>query len=191
MKLELENQTIFQNLLIETDRLNIRPYKLDDTKDLYITVSDPHFYDFIPETPPSIKEVEEIIRWSIDCNNKNTLEKIYKLNLGIVYKEENRFIGFCGLGPCDLNPSKIEIYYGLNKDLRGKGLATEAAKALLKFGFCTLKLDEIVTTVFPQNVPSVRILEKIGMVKQYSITSPPKEHKDFQGMDYYTISKQK
>ncbi|MGE6257984.1 GNAT family N-acetyltransferase [Heyndrickxia sporothermodurans] len=187
MNSEIKSQTLFKNLSIETERLIIRPYQLEDTQDLFNAISDPHFYDYIPESPPSIKEVEDIIKWSMDCNNKNTIEKIYKLNLGIIFKETDCFIGFCGLGPYDLNPAKIEIYYGLNKDFRGKGLATEAAKALLDFGFSNLKLDEIVTTVFPQNVPSVRVLEKIGMTKQYSITNPPKGHNDFKGMDYYTI----
>lgn len=189
MNNEIKNQTIFKNLLIETERLIIRPYQLEDTNDLFNIISEPNFYDYIPETPPSLKEVGEIIQWSMDCNNKNTLEKIYKLNLGIILKESNCFIGFCGLGPYDLDSTKIEIYYGLHKDFRGRGLTTEAAKALLDYGFSTLRLDEIVTTVFPQNTPSVRILEKIGMTKQYSITTPPKEHLDFKGMDYYTISK--
>ncbi len=189
MESEIENHTTFKSLLIETERLIIRPYQLEDTKDLFNTISEPNFYDYIPETPPTIKEVEEIIQWSMDCNNKNTLEKIYKLNLGIILKESNCFIGFCGLGPYDLDSTKIEIYYGLNIDFRGRGLTTEAAKVLVNFGFHTLRLDEIVTTVFPQNVPSVRILEKIGMTKQYSIISPPKEHIDFKGMDYYTITR--
>jgi len=70
MNNEIKNQTIFKNLLIETERLIIRPYQLEDTKDLFNIISEPNFYDYIPETPPSLKEVGEIIQWSMDCNNK-------------------------------------------------------------------------------------------------------------------------
>ncbi|WP_108669264.1 GNAT family N-acetyltransferase [Peribacillus acanthi] len=179
----------FKNLLIKTNRLTIRPYQITDVDDIYEVVKEPSFYDFIPESPPSIKQVEGIVKWSIDCNEKNTLENILKLNLGIVHKDENCLIGYCGLGPFDLDTSKIELYYGIRKDFRGRGLATEAALSLIDFGFDTLNLNEIVTTVFPQNISSVKVLEKIGMKRQYSIVSPPDDFKEFDGMDFYSIHK--
>ncbi len=185
----MTNSFNFQTLQLETDRLFIRPYQLGYANDLFIAISDPDFYQYIPEKPPTINEVKDIIKWSIECNHKNSLEKIYKLNLGIIIKEKNQLIGYYGLGPYDLDSTKIEIYYGLQQDFRGKGLVTEAVKALLEFGFTTLQLEEVVGVVFPQNSSSVRILERVGMKRKYTISSPPEEHQDFEGMDYYSINK--
>jgi [ribosomal protein S5]-alanine N-acetyltransferase len=64
IKKELETQFVFTNLLIESETLFIRPYQLEEVQHLFNVVSDPHFYGYIPETPPSFEEVANIIRWS-------------------------------------------------------------------------------------------------------------------------------
>ncbi|CAM4312279.1 GNAT family N-acetyltransferase [Bacillus manliponensis] len=179
---------IFTQLQLETERCIIRPYKEEDLYELFQVVSDANFYDYIPEVAPSLQEVEGIIKWSIQCNQKNRLDKIYKLNLAIVHKELGKVIGFCGLGPYDIDASKVEVYYGVGKEFRGRGIATEATRAVLQYGFKTLKLDEIVTTVFPENRSSVAILHKLGMKYQYTLQNLSDEYKEFEGYDYYTLT---
>ncbi|MEJ8547981.1 GNAT family N-acetyltransferase [Brevibacillus borstelensis] len=181
---------LFTDAILETDRLRIRPYKLEDVNDLHRAVSGPTFYDYIPgETTPSLMEVENIIKWSISCCQKNTIEKIYKFNLGITLKETQEFIGFCGLGPYDLDPKQIELYYGISEKFTGQGLATEAARAVLQFGFDELQLDEIVTTVHPQNLASRRILEKVGFHYKLTLKNLTENDRAFEGYDYYAITK--
>ncbi|KEK19267.1 hypothetical protein BAMA_23080 [Bacillus manliponensis] len=179
---------MFTQLQLETERCIIRPYKEEDLYELFQVVSDANFYDYIPEVAPSLQEVEGIIKWSIQCNQKNRLDKIYKLNLAIVHKELGKVIGFCGLGPYDIDASKVEVYYGVGKEFRGRGIATEATRAVLQYGFKTLKLDEIVTTVFPENRSSVAILHKLGMKYQYTLQNLSDEYKEFEGYDYYTLT---
>lgn len=181
---------LFTQLRLETERCIIRPYRTEDLHELFQAVSDLNFYKYIPETPPSLKEIEGIIKWSIDCNHKNRIDKIYKLNLAVVHKEIEKVIGYCGLGPYDVDMSKVEIYYGIAKAFRGVGIATEAASAVLQYGFEVLQLDEIVTTVFPENHPSVAILNRLGMKYEYTLENLPDEDKEFDGYDYYSLSRQ-
>jgi RimJ/RimL family protein N-acetyltransferase len=76
------------------------------------------------------------------------------------------FVGFIGLSvpgfdahftPC------VEIGWRLSADHWGRGYATEGAAAAKRFGFETLKLDEIVALTVPGNVRSRHVMEKIGM----------------------------
>jgi RimJ/RimL family protein N-acetyltransferase len=77
------------------------------------------------------------------------------------------FIGFVGLSipgfqahftPC------VEIGWRLAGDYWGRGYVTEGARAVLRFGFQTLALDEIVSFTVPGNVRSRHVMERIGMV---------------------------
>ena len=59
----------------------------------------------------------------------------------------------------------MEIGWRLSHDQWGKGYATEAAKAALSYGFETLHLPEIVAFALPNNLPSIHVMEKIGMTR--------------------------
>ena len=80
----------------------------------------------------------------------------------IVDKATHEFIGFCGLQYLN-STSEIEIGYRLAKEFWGRGIATEAASASLKYGFDELGLDRIVAVVHPENVVSQRVIQKIGL----------------------------
>jgi len=83
--------------------------------------------------------------------------------LAVVLKKENLLIGGCGIRVSNPDLGEGNIGYCLNKNFWGRGYATEAAGALLTFGFKTLNLHRIYATCDPENVASVRVLEKIGM----------------------------
>ncbi|MFD2444562.1 GNAT family N-acetyltransferase [Bacillus sp. CGMCC 1.16607] len=182
---------MFINAKIETDRLIIRPYQLDDVDALYEVVSEPNFYKYVPEEIPTREGVKRIIEWSINCNSKNNPEKIYKFNLVIFSKEDNQLIGYCGLGPYDLNSSKIELYYGISEKYRVKGLAKETAISVSDYRFRIIGLNEIVTTVHPDNTPSLKILEKIRFTSTSTLKNMSKEDEYFEGYDYYLLTKEK
>lgn len=180
---------MFVDAIIETDRLRIRPYQLEDVDSLYEVVSEPNFYQYVPEEVPTLDDVRKIVEWSIDCNMKNTKEKIIKFNLAIIDKEYDEVIGYCGLGPFDLNSSKVELYFGLSEQYRGMGLAKEAASAVLNYGLNVIGLNEIVSTVHPDNIASVKILESLGFVYFNTLQDMTKDAVYFEGHRYYTIEK--
>jgi RimJ/RimL family protein N-acetyltransferase len=86
-------------------------------------------------------------------------------------KSTGKLIGFIGL-----NPSKweshftpcVEIGWRLGSEHWGKGYATEGAEAALKYGFEIVGLKEIVSFTVPANVRSIRVMEKIGMKRDFN-----------------------
>jgi RimJ/RimL family protein N-acetyltransferase len=81
---------------------------------------------------------------------------------------DGRFIGYVGLHtpafeahfvPC------VEIGWRLASDVWGQGLATEGARAVVRYAFHQLRLDEIVSFTAPANQRSIRIMQKIGMIR--------------------------
>jgi ribosomal-protein-alanine N-acetyltransferase len=81
-----------------------------------------------------------------------------------VYKGSGKFIGRCGLLPWDIEGQpQVEVAYTIARDYWGQGLATEAAQAILKYGFEKLNLARLVSLIEPENIASQRVAEKIGM----------------------------
>lgn len=80
-------------------------------------------------------------------------------------RDTGAFVGAGGLFPLS-EPSEVEVAYRLPFDSWGQGYATEMARAILAHGFATLGLVRVVGLTFPENVPSQRVLEKIGMRRE-------------------------
>ncbi len=76
-----------------------------------------------------------------------------------ILKEENTYIGYCGLAG---DRAKATLAYYIARPYWGRGLATEAARALVDLGFAKLKLPRIVASAERGHVVSERILEKLG-----------------------------
>lgn len=179
---------MFINARIETNRLILRPYCLEDVDKTYAVVCEKDFYQYIPEEIPTRDGVKRIIEWSIEQNKKNTPEKIYKFNLAIIHKQDNKVIGYCGLGPDDIGMDEVELYYGISSNYRKQGLAHEAAQATLKYGFEVIGLKKVMAFVDYRNLPSIRLLEKLGMKYHFRISHLQKEYRGFEGQCYYTIT---
>ena len=80
--------------------------------------------------------------------------------------EDEVFLGFTGLAPPGFEASFtpcVEVGWRLAVDAWGHGFATEAARAALRFGFEELDLEEILSWTIPDNAPSRRVMERIGM----------------------------
>lgn len=72
------------------------------------------------------------------------------------------FVGWCGLKYIP-EREDIDLGYRFKKKSRGKGFATEAASACLQYGFSQLRLQKIIGRALPENLASIRVLEKCGM----------------------------
>jgi RimJ/RimL family protein N-acetyltransferase len=164
---------------IKTKRLRLRAFTPDDLDDLYLVFGDAEVMTYITGGKPRTREATE-------TGLLRTIEGWHNRGFGlwaVVEKDKGRVIGYCGLIFLD-DTTEIELAYGLAKSSWGKGFATEAARASLRFGFEELKLERIVAVVNPQNVSSQRVLEKLGM--KYTKNA---HHYDTDLM-YYEISKQ-
>ena len=96
-------------------------------------------------------------------------------------KHSKEFIGFIGLShprfESDFTPC-VEIGWRLRKCSWGQGYATEGAKAVLNYAFTVLDLSEVFSFTALTNVPSYRVMEKIGMTREGVFIHPnlPVEH---------------
>jgi RimJ/RimL family protein N-acetyltransferase len=75
------------------------------------------------------------------------------------------FIGFAGLGITRFEAPCVEIGWRLAFEHWGHGYATEGARAALEFGFGKLGLDEIVSFTVPANLRSLRVMERLKMIR--------------------------
>jgi ribosomal-protein-alanine N-acetyltransferase len=80
---------------------------------------------------------------------------------GVFDRERDRLIGFCGLRSS--GGETPELLYGLLPAWSGRGLATEAARAVLTYAFTTLALPQVVAVTDVPNAASVRVMERLGM----------------------------
>ncbi len=141
---------------IETARLYLRQFTLDDLDELYRIYSDPEIMKYL--TGVRTREATETaIHTMLQCWKEN--------NFGmwaVVSKIDCKMIGRCGL--CFLDKtSEVELGYTLNKAYWNQGLATEASFASLNYGFEILQLDRIVAIARPENIASQRVIQKVGM----------------------------
>lgn len=148
---------------ISTERLILRPFEDKDVNDFFKLMSDPEVINQTTalELLHTKKEVEDLIG-----KIKQTYAADFKrgwMVIGIVEKQSNTLIGYCGFFSYTPTFARAELGYALAKEYWGKGYITEATRALLDFGFNVMKLNRIEATVFPENPGSIRVLEKLGM----------------------------
>ncbi len=84
----------------------------------------------------------------------------------IVTKNDGNLVGTAGLRDIDREHGQAELGFWFAVDCWGRGYATEAAQALIQFGFETLKLNRIYAHHMLRNPASGRVLEKVGMKKE-------------------------
>lgn len=144
--------------LFETSRLRLRELNETDLHGLFEIFSDVETMRYYPRT----KTLDETRKW-IDWNKR--LYSDFKHGLwAIEDKNTGKFIGECGLVPQKVNGAdEVELGYHVNKQFWGQGYAPEAAVACCTYGFEILKLQKLISIISPENKPSVRVAEKIGM----------------------------
>ena len=163
---------------IETERLRLRAFTPDDLDSLCLVFGDTDVMRYLSQGKPRSREDTE-------TGLLRTIEGFKKRGFGmwaVATKDCETVIGYCGLMFLEDTP-ELELAYGLAKSHWGKRFATEAAQASLRYGFEELKLDRIVAVVHPQNIPSQRVLEKLGM------TYTKDAHHYDADLMYYEISK--
>lgn len=149
--------------IIKTERLILRQWKEEDREPFAELNRDPRVREYFTKL---------LTREESDESIKLISDHIEKRGYGLFAAsliETDEFIGFIGLQDVsfkaafnELKPA-VEIGWRLAFNHWGKGYATEAAKASLKYGFETLNLEEIVAITAVQNKRSRHVMEKIGM----------------------------
>ena len=143
-------------IYIETNRLILRTVTMDDVEEVASSWR-------LDEGPISTKEAKDKITWMLGNHIQNGPGRIVHLCLAIMEKDTHEIIGWCGLDHLDRTMEHPVLFYLLKASYWGKGLATEAARAVLGYAFRELKLDRVDSGAAFENMASKRVMEKIGM----------------------------
>ena len=169
-------------IILETKRLVLRHQVLSDLDDLWALYCNPNITKYIPDAPRSRAEAQEELEWHMHGHPKHP-------ELGLwatIHKETGKFIGRCGLLPWTIEGQyDVEVAYTIAEEYWGQGLGSEAAQAILNYGFWKLNLSRLICIIDPDNIASQSVAKKIGM-------SYEKEaHDELGTFSIYSISKQK
>jgi RimJ/RimL family protein N-acetyltransferase len=145
---------------LETERLLLRRWKAKDRVPFAAINADPDVMEHFP-APLTAEESDQLVR-RIDRQFEQFGFGLWAVEI----KWAHRFIGFCGLAiptfQTHFTPA-VEIGWRFAKDQWGSGYATEAAAAVLDFGFGEATLDEILSWAVPANHRSTQVMERLGM----------------------------
>jgi len=169
--------------ILETDRLILRHLLPDDLDRLFTLYTDPEIRRYFPEGTLTYEETKEELEWFLNGHPKHP-------ELGLwatIHKESNQFIGRCGLLPWTIEGRyEVEVAYMIAKEYWRQGLGTEAAGAILQYGFEHLGLSRLICMIDPLNKASCRVAENIGMTLEKEMDGFEGDNKPFL---IYSISK--
>lgn len=147
---------------LHTERLRLRPFVEADAADYARQVfSNPavmRYMNVVGSVPPSP------LAYAMQVIGRREAEWAVR-GYGawaVTNRADGALMGHAGLYHID-GTAVIEIGYALGEAYWGQGYATEAARAVLCFAFTRAALPRIVAVAFPQNIASLRVMQKIGM----------------------------
>jgi RimJ/RimL family protein N-acetyltransferase len=145
--------------------INLRELAMDDATTM-VNLMDYEIAIYLFEVPYPYR-IDDALNFIKSSYNGFRLRKA--ITFGIEYKNilESKLllVGSIGIKDIDYVNKKANIGYWIGKQYQGKGIATECVKLVVKYAFDILKLEEISAYVFPDNNPSIRVLEKNWFVK--------------------------
>lgn len=148
---------------MQSTRLRLREFQLSDYKMVHSYASDADLVKFMPWGPNTENETRAFLtrnfKYQSDIPRKN-------FDMAITDASTGEYLGSAGLMVRSYESGVGFIGYILKREAHGKGYATEASEALLKFGFETLGLHRIEATCDEKNAASFKVMQRIGMHKE-------------------------
>ena len=144
---------------IETARPRLRVFDVQGDLDaIAAALADPAVVRILPAAPPrSRDQAEAILEYAVSHWQTHGFGW-----WAVTDRSEGRVPGWCGLNQLK-DVEEGEVLYLFDRPHWVKGFAAEAARASVRYGFEHLELDHIIGLIHPGNIPSRRVLEKIGM----------------------------
>jgi len=147
---------------IETHRLILKAISSEDMKYIFENLTKPEIKKILGHRSEEDYKKEEFKH----RNGYSSFNRKFILFL-LTDKESGNIIGRCGLHNWNMEHKRAEIgYIMLDERFKGKGLMTEAISAIIDYGFKKMNLNRIEALVGPENIPSLRLMEKYNFKKK-------------------------
>lgn len=151
-------------MILETSRLILRPFRDEDVERLAELMANSGFMRFSlgPYTREQTQTVlQKFLTWD---------QAGLPSQFAVVLRANNDVLGYCGFMHHPEMPEEVEIGYRLDPAYWKRGLITEAARAVRDYAFADLKLPRVISLIHPENIPSRRVAEKLGLIPEKEIT---------------------
>jgi aminoglycoside 6'-N-acetyltransferase len=145
---------------LKTDRLIIREIDQADTHDFHDIVTQEGFYYYCFDG--SIQATQQFVNDAIEGRKFSPRQSFMMAVLA--QSNPQRVIGHVTLDYLPKQPYLLDLAYFVHPKMQGKGIATEAAKAMLGYAVNAFQAEKIIATAHPDNKPSQRVLEHMGFV---------------------------
>ncbi|WP_329804827.1 GNAT family N-acetyltransferase [Flavobacterium facile] len=149
---------MIETFYIETERTILRNLTSTDAEDFYLLNLDPDVLKYTGDQP--FKNIESAKKF---LDEYDQFEKYGVGRLAVIDKKSLKFIGWCGL-KYDQDKDEFDIGFRFYKKYWNIGFATETARKCIDFGFNKLGIQRIVGRAMKENIGSIKVLEKIGMI---------------------------
>ena len=145
---------------LTTERLTLRQITVEDLNEFFLLKSDERLLKYYNGKAKTYEEARQSLQKINDEIIKNEW-----INWGITLKNENKLIGSICFWNISKEQSKAEIGYELMFDRQGKGIMSEAIKAVIEYGFEIMKLNLIEALPYSDNMKSTKLLERNDFVR--------------------------
>jgi ribosomal-protein-alanine N-acetyltransferase len=144
---------------IRTERLVLREPTVADARDVLVFRGDPEVQRYNDEPLATLAECEAFLEYLL-AEAEADLRRHWALEAG------GRVVGLMGLHSWQRGHRRAEFGYDLAREHWGRGYATEAARAVLRFGFTTMRLHRVQAHTIADNHRSVRLLTSLGFARE-------------------------
>jgi ribosomal-protein-alanine N-acetyltransferase len=143
-----------------TERLILREFNAQDWPTVLAYQSDSRYLQYYHWTERTPKAVRDFVNMFVVQQRERPRAKF---QLAIALQSDQRLVGNCGIRKATFDAYEAEMGYELAPQYWGHGYTSEAARAMVRFGFDELDLHRIWAECIADNQRSVRVLEKVGL----------------------------
>lgn len=168
--------------VLETNRLVLRPLLADDAQDIFDYAQDPEVsnpgmwqpYGSFEECSDHVAHLvglysRGLMWWALEC------------------KTTGKVVGRVELSDWEDHDKRAELSYALARERWGQGLMTEAVESAVHYGWQILRLNRLSAKVIVGNAASIKLLAKVGMVKEGRLRQYIKIKEKWEDVDVYSV----
>lgn len=167
---------------LTTERLLLRVLQQKDDARLFALRGNPQMSEYINRKVS--ESIDEVITWRERITKSITGQTVYYW--AITLKDIDELIGTACVFNISQENKRAEIGYEMLPAFQGRGLTIEAVEAVVNFCFTKLSLHSLEAIVVPENIPSIKLLERLGFVREGLFKDKEFSKGEYNDLAYYS-----